>query len=84
MSAATARDAMRRPRYPLRATARETARTMRLTTTAMMTRARDAGVVRNFFSQFGPVVEVRDRDARDATATTRARRLDVVSIWLEE
>lgn len=29
-----------------------------------MTRARDAGVVRNFFSQFGPVVEVRDRDAR--------------------
>ena len=25
--------------------------------------ARDAGAVRNFFSQFGPVVEVRERDA---------------------
>ena len=33
---------------------------------------RDAGAVRNFFSQFGPVMEVRDaRRARGARSTTR-------------
>ena len=36
------------------------------------TTATDAGVVRNFFSQFGPVMEVRDaRGARGARSTTR-------------
>jgi len=41
----------------------------------------DAGVVRNFFSQFGPVMEVRDaRGERGARSTTRGGGARVFAI----